>query len=113
MSVKTDKELRELALGIRTGAVFTDKAIHAGEMELLNSIFLPLGLMDEDAFSQLRDQKPKMIYEYISEAGERGINGYPQFTSFKYLSENEFQRFVVQWEALREFMGDTDDGNGD
>ena len=111
MSVKTDKELRELAIGIRAGAVFTDKAIHEGEMNFLPSIFLPLGLMKDAEMQELKKNNPKMVYEYMSKAGERSVNGYPQFMSFKYLSEDEFRRFAVQWEAVREFMGDDDGGS--
>ena len=113
MSVKTDKELRELAMGIRTGSVFSDKAIHEGEMHLLPNIFLSLGLLSDEAMQKIKQDKPKMIYEYMTKAGERCINGYPQFMSFQYLSEDEFERFVVQWEALREFMGDNEDGSSD
>ena len=97
----TDAELRELALQIRAGTVFTDRSIPEDQLEsMLPMVFMPLGLMAKDELDRLREDGPYMLYEHISAAGPRSMNGCPMFFSFRYLRKAEVERLQVYFDRL-------------
>jgi len=80
---KTDQELQQLAFGIYSGNIFTDRHIDPSDVEhMLGMIFMPL------AFSDPTTLPPNIgcIYEHVLAAGHMGINGFPTFTSMKMLN---------------------------
>lgn len=80
-----DKELRQLAVDIVDGRVFGTWNIPEDELKgLLASVFMPLIFIKERLPENLGH-----IYEYLSEAGERAINGYPMFMSMRFLSKDD------------------------
>jgi len=85
---RPDAELRQLALDILDGRVFTSQQIGQYErVEMILMIFMPLLLMDEHAAKQMAARGPGLIYEHMSKALPRTINGYPTFFSFHVLSK--------------------------
>lgn len=100
--MKTNAELRELAQGIAEGRVFTDWHLHTDtEIDLLQIIFMPLALMSEDQFESFKAKEPYLLYEYMSAALPRGINGYPVFTSIQYLTKQETE---IMSDYLRKYQ---------
>ena len=89
----SDAELKQLAMDIVDGKVFTDKHIPDNQQHMLTRVFIPLMLGGLEQINQdgLLDNVG-MIYEYYSEAGPRGINGMPIFMSFRYLTVADAKR---------------------
>lgn len=103
--MRTEQELRKLAMDIKAGAVFTSGHIPQGEEHMMSSVFMPLAFMNEEQHKNLLEKKPGMIYEHLSKAGERSVNGYPIFMSFEIVTEEEYELLrgyyaeLKAWEA--------------
>lgn len=82
-----EEELRKLALDMVEGRVCHDQMY---PQDMVVHVFMPLMFMEsltvEDAKSW------GLIYEYLSEAGPRSINGYPMFMSLRVLHVNNLPR---------------------
>jgi hypothetical protein len=63
----TDKELKELAISLHRGEIFTDR--HLERKEDLSLIFSPLLFMSKEISGELVKDPPGLIYEYIDKAG--------------------------------------------
>jgi len=101
---KTDEELREIALGIAAGTIFSDAHLPKGQGDdMFMHVFMPLMFMDEEQRQGLIDQMPALFYENIGKAGPRSINGYPTFLSVQYLTISEVRRMQVFVRELRAF----------
>lgn len=71
-------QLNQIAMDAVNGNIFTSNQAR----EHSKMVFLPLALMAfQEASAALDDVA--MIYEYISDAGPRSVNGMPSFMSFK------------------------------
>lgn len=95
-----DDEIKKLGVDIRAGRVFGSWMVAECDQDLLVSIFLVMRFMDSDALTELQRQEPAAIYEYMSEAGGRSVNGYPTFLSMKTLDKNDLSRLVDVMKAL-------------
>ena len=98
--VKTDEELKQLALDIFQGLVFTDR--HLSDVRDIQTVFMPLFFMDEASMERLKADDPGLIYEYISEASPVSANGLPSFFSMKILSQDEAKKVVEMCQQMRE-----------
>ncbi len=80
----TDEQLKQLAIDIHAGNVYTD--MHIQDMSDLPSVFTPiiLGAFNGETKESLKELG--MVYEYLDKAGPRSINGLPSFFSMKVLS---------------------------
>lgn len=78
------EELDVIAMDMATDKIFSNFHIRKEDMDLLPSIFMLLFLGAFEGFDE-DNEFPTMIYEYLSEAGPRAINGYPIFFSMKCL----------------------------
>ena len=102
--MKTEQELRQLAVDIKSGAVFTTNHMPTSDEHMIGSIFMPLMLMNEEQHKDFIDKKPGMVYEYLEKAMPRSVNGYPTFMSFEFLTEeeltiaNKFYLELTAWE---------------
>jgi hypothetical protein len=76
---------------------------------MLGMIFMTLKFMDHEELKKLQEEKPLLIYEYLSEAGPRSINGYPNFFSFKYLIQEEYDIFIKHYKEIQESMKKLED----
>ena len=101
--MKTDQELRQLATDIKSGMVFTSNHVPPGEEYMLGSIFLPLMLMTEEQHKDFLEKKPAMVFEHMSQAGPRSVNGYPIFMSIQFLLEDEYKKVMEYYKELTEW----------
>lgn len=103
---KTDAELRELAMGLVAGTVFSDRHLQEDErLDMLTAIFMPLGLMGKGGWETLQSQNVRMFYEHLDKATGTAVNGYPTFFSMKTLTGEECDRmqpFINQLMAFRD-----------
>ena len=89
--MKSDRELRQIAMDFVDGKIFTDRHLRPNEADLVSHVFMPLGLMDNEKMSVFLADKPRLIYEYLDSVSPRGlaVNGYPIFFSMRFLNEEE------------------------
>lgn len=95
---KTDEELKQLAVDIVEGAVFSCLH-HMRDMSDLQMVFMPIAL---GAFSECTEEELKdvgMIYEYLDKAGPRSINGMPSFFSFAFLNRADTHKVCEMADA--------------
>ena len=98
---KPNKEfLKDLAGQCYRGEVFTSNQVE--DKSLLGSVFMVFGLMDPVQSKDLNKQKPVLIYSYMKDAFERGINGYPCFWSAGFLNAEETKIFERYYFAIKE-----------
>lgn len=99
--MKTDPELRELALGMTAGTIFTDRHIAQDDFpDMLPSVFLAFGLLDPTQRKELIDGGLAVIYEDMEKAGGHSVNGYPQFLSFQHLCRDEWDRLMPMLDEI-------------
>jgi len=112
---RSDKELKQVAMDLVDGKIFTDRHFHQGEAaRLAQMVFMPLALMDEQQVPLFMAEQPELIYEYYDKAGPRAINGYPIFFSMQWLRKDEaiimFEYYNKLAEIKKAFMEDENDG---
>lgn len=92
-SRQDEKELKTIAKGICTGEIFCDRHIK-NPLQDAQVVFMPIAL---GALSTMTEDQVKdvgMIYEYLSEAGGRCVNGYPTFMSMKLLNRADTEKVI-------------------
>lgn len=105
----TDKELKELAIGIYAGTIFTDR--HVSESSDLGHVFMPIVF---GAFSEATEEeidKVGLIYEHINEAGSRSFNGLPMFFSMKIIRKEDAKKvfdYYGEYKKLRDDFTSTE-----
>jgi hypothetical protein len=99
--VRSEQELRQLALDLKANKIFTSTQIPPEDGDMLGVVFLILSLMNEEQHKEFVAKKPAFVYEYYTEAGERGVNGYPSFMSMRFVTEDELP-------LLKRFFGELD-----
>lgn len=98
---RTDREIKELALGIYKGEIFTSLQIRENDTYLLSTIFMPLMFMDKEQIDKMEKHKAYMFYANMSEAGPRAINGYPIFMSMNYINEEDCKKVLEKYEVIK------------
>jgi len=58
--------------------------------------------LNQEQLEEYRIDPPGMFYEYLTQACERGINGYPTFMSVQIINKEDFAKFREIAKALRE-----------
>ncbi|KKN89716.1 hypothetical protein LCGC14_0235620 [marine sediment metagenome] len=104
----SEQELREIAQGIQTGAIWTH--LDCPEPTDLVMMFMPFALMEPKLKHKLRTSDIGLIYEHINRAGPRSINGRPCFVSFKLLNEadaDKVQGYCRELQKSVEVAGET------
>jgi hypothetical protein len=81
-------KLTKVVRGLLDNTLFTSMQT---PKELLYNVWMPLVFMDDDASKELVDNLGPngFLYEDLAKAGPLGINGYPMFTSFSFLTDEE------------------------
>lgn len=104
---KTDEELRQIAVDIYDGKIFTSQHLSESEQNLMPMVFMPLALMDRETFKSLSEVG--MVYEYLDKAGPRSVNGCPSFFSMHTLTSDETVKvndFFESYGSMKQqFMG--------
>lgn len=92
---RTDDELKQLAWSIVAGRVYTDR--HLPEGHPASMVFMILAFLSAEQRQSLIAREPVLIYEYLSEAGERSGNGQPMFLTCNFV-------YAPEWPKLREYI---------
>lgn len=86
----SDNDLKQLAIDIAEGIVFTSDNVK--DNNYLDMVFMPLLFLNNAQRKELAEKKPAFFYEYIDKASPRSVNGMPCFTSFRYLPSSDLKR---------------------
>jgi len=97
---KTDEELKQLAQEMYRGEIFCDRQV--SRPEDIEMVFIPIALMDNKDRARLRRLKVNFVYEYMSKAGPRSINGNPIFMSARFLTEPETKKLFQFYKTISE-----------
>lgn len=108
-SVKTDREVKELARDWMEGRIYTSDDLrrdrpNASAMEL-GMTFMPIALAKQTQLDEMRAADITLLYEYMTKAEPRSINGRPIFFSVRYLNRTDHQRLyeaAKQYQTMRE-----------
>ena len=83
----TPEELKQIAIDLRAGKIFSDR--HCQSPEEVSMVFMVLMFLDQKAIDEFKANPPGLIYEYLTEAGPRSVNGMPCFMSHRYLTVDD------------------------
>jgi len=86
------------------GEVFTSNQVE--DKSMLGAVFMVFGLMDPVQSKDLAKQKPVLIYAYMKDSADKGINGYPCFWSAGFLNAEETKIFEKYYFAIKEAVDD-------
>lgn len=100
--MRTNDELRTIALDFYKGLIFSDKHLSSKEIDMLPKIFMPLIFLSEKQREEMKNVG--LIYEYNSKAGPMGINGYPIFSSMNCLTKEETKKMIQYYEKFEKVM---------
>ncbi len=102
MENKTPEELKQIAVDLFHGKIYTDRHIPKNELNGMLTVFRPLGFMKPEALKKMQDAMPGMIYEYLDKAAPRCINGMPSFLSCQMLSQDDTKTVLEMNKKLEE-----------
>lgn len=88
---KTDQQLKEVALGLRSGTIFSSDQV---SQEQVGRVFLLLAFMAPEDRQVLQADEITFCYEYLENALPRGINGLPMFHSMHMLNRADHLRLI-------------------
>lgn len=92
--LRTDAELKELAVGILDGKYFSTIGMPESDFHFLSVIFMPLAFMNEELVNQVRKDDPVVFYADMSHRLQRSVNGYPIFQEVGMILRAEWEKFV-------------------
>lgn len=88
----TTDELTQFVLNYCDGHLFTSADIRPSGESLIGTIFMPLAFGAFGDRSKSYFEKIGIIWEHISAAGPRSINGYPMFMSMRIMHKDDWTR---------------------
>lgn len=88
----TDAKLREFVDDFVSNRIFTLQHIPVHSQDLVGMIFMPVAFGLFSKYSSDSVKTIGTIYEHMSTAGPRSINGYPIFMSCKMLHVKDWER---------------------
>ena len=100
--VKTREELKQLAVDINAGKVFTNA--HVPEGEKIEVVFLPIALGALSGWTPDQAKDIGLIYEYLSEATPMTVNGMPGFISMQLLNRGDTDRLWALMKKIEEAL---------
>lgn len=103
---RSDKEIKELALAVHAGSAFGTWSIPEHSRNMTTSVFMTLLFMGSIDRKRMKRDGIVHVYEFLSEAGPRSINGMPSFMSHRTLNGEDTNRLQKAIDDLRAFMGE-------
>lgn len=100
----SDDDLRAFVDDFISGRIFSMHHMSEHQMGNVAMVFMPLALGALAGYSENELKKIGTIYEELSKAGPRSINGMPCFFSFKILHMDDWKRAhaaILREEARR------------
>lgn len=103
---KPNAELKQIAIDLFDGKIFSDRHIHNQDSHSIGMVFMPLilGAFSESTKEEIADIN--FIYEYLDQAGPAGINGMPCFFSFRYLTKAEAEIMFGYYDEYKKVKED-------
>lgn len=101
-NAKTTDEIKEIALGIFKGSIFTSLQIK-NQFDI-SCVFIAAGFGDQIYIDWLNNNKICVFYEYLDKSLPRTINGYPIFTSHSHLNKEDTQEVLKKYEEIKKLM---------
>lgn len=98
MNTTTNKQPtdQQIASDIHNGKIFCDRHIRPHDVaSVLGMVFMPLVMG-----AKIDPDDTGMLYEYMSEAGPRSVNGYPIFMSMRVATKDQANRILVMLRRL-------------
>jgi len=95
-----ENKLKELAKDVHIEKVFVSDYIDKKDSHLLRIIFMPVAFLNENQFEKIKNAR--LLYSYYKDSIGTSINGYPTFTSFGYLSSEEYEivfKYLKKYQA--------------
>ena len=101
---KTEDELKGIAKDLWAGKIFSDRHINSlkDDPNVLGMVFMPMVFMSNETRKKLSNLKVSFIYEYLSKASPRSINGMPVFFSCRTLTELETKKMFEYYEKFKQ-----------
>ncbi len=94
----TPEELKQFVFDFVDGKVFTDRHLPAGgDTNMAGMVFMTLMLMPPPPKDYI--EKVACIYEHLSKAGPRSVNGMPMFMSHRFMHKDDWERVVPHIQA--------------
>ena len=81
---RPESELKQIAIDLQASHIFTDRHMNEHDRKNLGMVFMVIMFMDAKDF--YIPESIGMVYEYMSKAMPRSINGMPMFTSIHFLN---------------------------
>lgn len=105
MKKMTDEELKQVAVDIYDGKIFSDRHFSSPEeaQSLISVVFMPLGMGALKTKKQVADLG--LVYEYFDKAGPRAVNGFPMFMSCRFLNKADAKKmfgFFEEYKKLKD-----------
>jgi hypothetical protein len=98
----SDEKVREIALGMFKGQLFTNLQLPEGRNnDLIRMVFMPLALMNEKEMKRFKADKPVLIWGDMADTFSRSINGYPIFTKVGYANRAEAEKIVAKYKEIK------------
>ena len=98
--MKTDEELRQIALDLHLGKIFSDR--HCPGPESIPMVFMLLNLMEDKVIEEIKAKNVNFIYEYLDQAGPLSVNGMPTFMSLRFLTKDESDKMFEYYKKFKE-----------
>jgi hypothetical protein len=99
---KTDEQIREIALGIFKGNLFTNLHIREHDLKMMMPmIFVGLLFMDEEQHKAFVAEKPYLFYGDLKDTFSRSVNGYPMFTQWGYTNREDGEKIMAKLKEIR------------
>jgi hypothetical protein len=83
-------EIKRVARGLVEGKVFCAEMC---EPDMISMVFMPVGM---GGLENHDIDKIGTVYEWLSKAGERGINGYPMFMSCQVVHVEDWTQITTK-----------------
>lgn len=100
---KTVQEIKEIALGIYKGQIFTSNQVK--DLSVLGLIFMALSMSDENYKNWMKENDIYIIYEYIDKClPTRSINDYPIFTSHSHLNKEDAIKVEEKFNEIKKVL---------
>jgi hypothetical protein len=101
-----DKDLKDLAIAMRAGTVFSSDHLRSSEANMLGMVFMPFMLGGAALHRQIDLHDLTLFYEHLDQAGPRSINGLPMFFSMRYLNRADHSRLYEKMSAIEKALAD-------
>ncbi len=98
---KSNEELKEIALGMMGGSIFSSDHLLENEADLIGMVFMGVTLLEPIHREKMRSDNITFFYQDMNEALPRAINGRPCFMNFKMLNQADRERMHAIRERLQ------------